>query len=76
MARINSEVENLEVRQNTISEEIRKLPVSGNPNYDDIDVAECIANWQDFSIERRKSIAKLFINKVTVTDNNIDITFR
>ncbi|MDR0936104.1 MAG: recombinase family protein [Oscillospiraceae bacterium] len=75
MARINSEVEKLEARQEQIIAEFQKAPASVKANYNDIDIVENLADWRTFDLELQKAIAKIFISKATVTDENINITF-
>ncbi len=40
-----------------------------------VDLDDCIENWASFDLVQKKSIAKIFIDRISVTDDEIEVTF-
>lgn len=46
-----------------------------NNSQSEINLCECFSKWNSFSLEDKKSLARIFIERVEVTDSEINIFF-
>lgn len=69
-------VERVKAERNALSEELNRLTVQAKaPEFGGYDIDKVIAEWPDMSMDERKSIAKVFIKQITVTDDEINVIF-
>lgn len=69
-------VERVKGERNALSEELNRLTVQAKaPEFGGYDIDKVIAEWPDMSMDERKSIAKVFIKQITVTDDEINVIF-
>lgn len=76
MSYINQEVERLNKEKLEILEKINELVVKESaPEFGGYSIDDVVAEWSSFDMEQRKSVAKVFIQQVTVTDDDIKVVF-
>ena len=76
MQYINRNVSELDVKKKELVSQILKMSTDkGRPNYEGIDINDCIENWHNFSLGQRKKIASIFIGNIFVTDEQIEVKF-
>jgi DNA invertase Pin-like site-specific DNA recombinase len=74
---INKSISDLDIKRKTIVNQIEsyKKAQIKNEKINSLNLIECINDWGKYDIQKRKIIAQTFIEKVTISDNNIDIKF-
>lgn len=73
---INEAIKQLDDTKKEITSEIFILSnTKSKSNCKNINIKSSINDWQNYNLEEKKSIAKIFIKKISVTDDNIEILF-
>lgn len=75
MGYINRDVEGLDIKKREILAKLQKLSGREQIKNEGTDLNDCMKNWAEFNLEERKKIAKVFIQKVSVTDEEIRVIF-
>lgn len=70
---INKECEK---REKLVHELEKAMEEQRQQDYSRIDFDDCINNWSSYDIEKKKSIARIFIANVIITDDEIVPTFK
>ena len=73
--RYNAKIEKLDKASERISQEILALKTGTKAILSPEEIQDCIERWEQYSFEKKKTIAKLFIKVITITDNEIQIIF-
>lgn len=76
MKYINERITQLDKAKNTLIEEMKKLTINNSNAQPVEEVLNYIDKWNELSIEEKKKICGFFINKVSVTDDSIDIDWK
>lgn len=71
----NSKIEKLDKVKERISQEILSLKTGSKSILSPEEIQDCIDKWGLYSFEKKKTIAKLFIKVITITDDEIQIIF-
>ena len=58
-----------------ISKEILDLKTGTKALLTPEEIQDCIDSWEQYSFDKKKTIAKLFIKAITITDDEIEIIF-
>ncbi len=73
---INKEISKLDIEK---KENIKKILLLSNenlkPKYENMKLEDCVNEWKDYSFEEKKALAKVFIKKVVVTDDEISVFY-
>lgn len=76
MQKFKQKLEALTDKSAELEREVYDLRQAGDNTYDsDIKLAEYVSNWQNFSMEEKNRIAKIFIKQVVLRDGEIEIKF-
>jgi DNA invertase Pin-like site-specific DNA recombinase len=75
MEYINSKITELDSRKNELVNEIQSHTVKSIAKSQIFDSIEMIKDWDNLSLEEKKSIAKSWIDKVLISNETIDITW-
>jgi DNA invertase Pin-like site-specific DNA recombinase len=77
MALINRHTKQLEQTRQDLSDKLLKL-TSGmeKPRYKKADLTRIVKKWDKFSLEERKAVASIYIERVEVTDREIKLQFQ
>lgn len=72
---LNEKIEELENRKKTIANEILELNCEKPLTFDVEEIKLLSNNWDSLDMETKKQIAKLFIKRITYTDEELNIEF-
>lgn len=74
---INQSIQKLDDEKKSIINEIQNSTISNNhkSKIKGINLDDCLTNWDNYEFEEKKKVAKAFINKIIVTDDEIGIDF-
>lgn len=72
---LNAKIEELEKQKNAITQQILNLGVAESEPMDMESILKFIDNWDSLELEQKKQIARLFIRKITYTDEELNIEF-
>ncbi len=74
---INERITQLHTENKEIISKILALTAQSKNkvNYKDLKLEDSISEWQDYSLEEKKALAKVFIKKVVVTDDEISVFY-
>lgn len=76
MEYINKKIYTLDKRKKEILKKIDELMVlEKHKNKGNKELSEYLNNWYDYNTEEKKSVARILIDKVTITDDDIEIYF-
>ncbi|NLL03008.1 MAG: recombinase family protein [Clostridiales bacterium] len=73
---INKKISSLDSTKNILLEKMRKITVSSNKNLSVEEMVKKFTDWDNMGIEDRKELCGWLINKVFITDNNINIDWK
>ncbi|MCQ5129575.1 recombinase family protein [Butyricicoccus faecihominis] len=74
--RINDKVNQLDKQRQLLGMELTRLTVdSSKPVYGDLDLDDVLKDFSSYSIPQKKAVCKVFLDKVTVWDDKLDIKF-
>jgi DNA invertase Pin-like site-specific DNA recombinase len=74
---INEKISELDNKKKLLLNEISKMTFESNSQkINKKDLAEYLSNWDNYRLEQKKSVAKALIEKVIITDGQIEIIFR
>lgn len=71
----NEKIEKLDKVRERITKDILSLKVNNSNILSPEKIQECIEQWNDYTFEKKKDIAHLFIKVITITNNEIQIIF-
>lgn len=71
----NEKIETLDKVRDRITMDILTLKISDGVILSPEKIQECIEQWDQYSLEKKKNICKLFIKVITITDNEIQMIF-
>ena len=73
---INGQVERLNADKMKLLDELSRLTIQEKtPEFNGYDIDKVIAEWANMGMEERKSVAKVFIKEITVSDEEINVVF-
>lgn len=73
---INREIERISNEKQELQKEYNRLIVQDNtPEFGGYNIDSVIAEWPEMDLEKRKHVAKVFIKKITLTDDDIKVLF-
>ncbi len=74
---VNERIKELDNKKKQLQNKINKLYMDNSPNkINGKDLSEYILNWDNYTLEQKKSVAKALIAKVVITDEEIEIVFK
>lgn len=74
MARINTKIEQLERECRSLKGKMEELKaLSEQTDYSNLNLSDCVNAWSKYSIAERKAIAKVFIQSIVVSDEEIKV---
>ena len=77
MAMIGTKVEALEIEKKKLLTELNLLVVQDKtPEFGGYDIDSVIEEWPDMNLEERKSIAKVFIQQIVLSDEEMKVMFK
>ena len=74
---INKKISELDEQRKKLLGKIEEAQKSSSlqRKFKKVDLDDCIENWTSFDLVQKKSIAKIFIDRISVTDDEIEVTF-
>ena len=73
---INGQVERLNADKMKLLDELSRLTIQEKtPEFNGYDIDKVIAEWANMDMDERKSVAKVFIKEITVSDEEINVVF-
>jgi site-specific DNA recombinase len=74
---INERITELDNKKKLILSKIDKLYMKDTPSArNGEDLTEFLKNWDKYELEQKKSVAKVLIEKIVITDDEIEIVFK
>lgn len=73
MKYVNEKIENLDNEKNEILTKINKNTITKSRSHSKEEMLKDVDNWDNLSIEEKKKICAIFINKVNIKDDEITI---
>ena len=76
MEYINKSISALDIeKKDTIAKILELSAENSKPKYENMKLEDCINEWKDYFFDEKKAIAKVFIKKVVVTDDMIEVFY-
>lgn len=76
MALISTEIDKLDKeRKKLVAQLETKKFENMRPDTSSLDLQECVRLWSQYNREERKALAKIFIKKVNISDEEIEVVF-
>lgn len=74
---VNDKITELHSRKNDLLGEINKLSIDSNvQKVSRDDLKEYLRDWDNYDLEQKKKVAATLIEKINITDNEIEIMFK
>lgn len=73
---INEKITSLDNEKNELLEEIKKITIENSKSQPVKEVFEKVENWQSLDVEMKKQICSCFIDKIYITDDEIEIKWK
>lgn len=73
---LGDKINALDKKKQELKRELTRLTViSQKPIHGGFDIDDVIQEWSEMTIGQKKAVAKVFIKRVTITDDTLDIDF-
>ncbi len=74
---INERITELDNKKKVLINKINKISIeNSSQKINKEDLSEYLKNWDNYELEQKKSVAKALIEKVVITDEEIEIVFK